>query len=87
MESGSVTFSRRSRKPITLIGTEAIRSSFDRSCIEQALNSRSAPGVKNLVLNLDAHSGYGALVVCVMVSPTHIYPGPVGVDIKCTISR
>jgi tRNA-splicing ligase RtcB (3'-phosphate/5'-hydroxy nucleic acid ligase) len=38
------------------------------------------------VLNPDAHAGYGAPVGCVMVSPTHIYPGPVGVDIKCSMS-
>lgn len=73
-------------KPITVIGTEAIRSTFDQFCIDQALNSRSAPGVTDLVLNPDAHSGYGAPVGCVMVSPTHIYPGPVGVDIKCSMS-
>ncbi len=73
-------------KPITVIGTEAIRSSFDQACLTQALNSRSAPGVTDLVLNPDAHSGYGAPVGCVMVSPTHIYPGPVGVDIKCSMS-
>ena len=40
----------------------------------------------DLVLNPDAHAGYGAPVGCVMVSPTHIYPGPVGVDIKCSMS-
>lgn len=73
-------------KPITVIGTEAIRSTFDQFCIDQALNSRSAPGVTDLVLNPDAHAGYGAPVGCVMVSPTHIYPGPVGVDIKCSMS-
>jgi len=73
-------------KPITVIGTEAIRQSFDATCITQALNSRSAPGVTDLVLNPDAHAGYGAPVGCVMVSPTHIYPGPVGVDIKCSMS-
>lgn len=73
-------------KPITVIGTEAIRSGFDQFCIDQALNSRSAPGVTDLVLNPDAHAGYGAPVGCVMVSPTHIYPGPVGVDIKCSMS-
>ena len=61
-------------KPITVIGTEAIRSGFDQTCIDQALNSRSAPGVTDLVLNPDAHAGYGAPVGCVMVSPTHIYP-------------
>ena len=73
-------------KPITVIGTEAIRRTFDSECIRQALNSRGAPGVTDLVLNPDAHCGYGAPVGCVLVSPTHIYPGPVGVDIKCSMS-
>jgi tRNA-splicing ligase RtcB len=73
-------------KPITVIGTKAIRQTFDDKCIEQALNSRGAPGVTDLILNPDAHCGYGAPVGCVLVSPTHIYPGPVGVDIKCSMS-
>src|SRR5438034_3435101 len=73
-------------KPITVIGTAAIRDAFDAACIEQALNSRGAPGVTDLVLNPDAHAGYGAPVGCVLVSPTHVYPGPVGVDIKCSMS-
>ncbi|MGA2233054.1 MAG: RtcB family protein [Tepidisphaeraceae bacterium] len=74
------------RSPITVIGTEAIRAGFDARCIQQAISSRMAPGVTDLVLNPDAHAGYGAPVGCVMVSPTHIYPGPVGVDIKCSMS-
>lgn len=73
-------------KPITVIGTNSIRAGFDAKCLQQALNSRSAPGVTDLVLNPDAHAGYGAPVGCVMVSPTHVYPGPVGVDIKCSMS-
>jgi tRNA-splicing ligase RtcB len=73
-------------KPITVIGTETIRGTFDDLCLQQAINSRLAPGVTDLVLNPDAHCGYGAPVGCVMVSPTHIYPGPVGVDIKCSMS-
>ena len=73
-------------KPITVIGTEAIRATFDDVCLQQAINSRTAPGVTDLVLNPDAHCGYGAPVGCVMVSPTHVYPGPVGVDIKCSMS-
>ena len=73
-------------KPITVIGTEEILKTFDDKCIEQTLNSRSAPGVTDLVLNPDAHCGYGAPIGCVLASPTHIYPGPVGVDIKCSMS-
>ncbi|MGN6368746.1 MAG: RtcB family protein [Phycisphaerae bacterium] len=76
----------KSLSPITVIGTEKIRRTFDDLCIEQALNSRAAPGVTELVLNPDAHCGYGAPIGCVLVSPTHIYPGPVGVDIKCSMS-
>ncbi len=72
--------------PITVIGTEAIRDTFDSACLQQAINSRTAPGVEALVLNPDAHVGYGAPVGCVMASPSHIYPGPVGVDIKCSMS-
>ncbi len=73
-------------KPITVIGTDAIRAGFDAKCLQQAMNSRLAPGVTDLILNPDAHVGYGAPVGCVMVSPTHVYPGPVGVDIKCSMS-
>jgi tRNA-splicing ligase RtcB (3'-phosphate/5'-hydroxy nucleic acid ligase) len=72
--------------PVTVIANEAIRQGFDDICLRQALNARTAPGVSHVVLNPDAHAGYGAPIGCVMVSPTHIYPGPVGVDIKCSMS-
>ncbi len=73
-------------KPITVIGTDDIRGTFDEATIRQARTCRAAPGVTEVVLNPDAHVGYGAPIGCVMVSPTHIYPGPVGVDIKCSMS-
>lgn len=72
--------------PITVIGTRDIRQTFDEGCIRQARVCRQSPGVTQVVLNPDAHLGYGAPIGCVMVSPTHIYPGPVGVDIKCSMS-
>jgi tRNA-splicing ligase RtcB len=72
--------------PIQVIGTEAIRGSFGASCIQQAISARLAPGVSQMVLNPDAHWGHGVPVGSVMASPTHIYPGPVGVDIKCSMS-
>lgn len=76
----------KNKSPITVIGNEAIRRTFDEKTFQQAINSRNAPGVTEVVLNPDAHLGYGAPVGCVMVSPTHVYPGPVGVDIKCSMS-
>lgn len=73
-------------KPITVIGTDSICDGFDDTCLVQALNAADSPGVTDVVLNPDAHLGYGAPIGCVMASPTHIYPGPVGVDIKCSMS-
>lgn len=73
-------------KPITVIGNEAIRETFCDTTISQIKNCRSSPGVTEVVLNPDAHLGYGAPIGCVMASPTHISPGPVGVDIKCSMS-
>ncbi len=73
-------------RPVTVIGTPAIRETLDQGCLRQAVNSRMAPGVDQVVLNPDAHVGYGAPVGCVMASSSHIYPGPVGVDIKCSMS-
>ena len=72
--------------PVTVIGTEKIRETFDGQTLNQALNARRSPGVDEVVLNPDAHVGYGAPIGCVMTSGSHIYPGPVGVDIKCSMS-
>ena len=83
---GFIPLPDNSGKPITVVGTDAIRDGFDENCLQQAVNSRMAPGVTDVVLNPDGHVGYGAPIGCVMVSPTHIYPGPVGVDIKCSMS-
>lgn len=72
--------------PITVIGTQAIRETFSNDTLQQAVNTRLAPGVDEVVLNPDAHIGFGAPIGCVMASSSHIYPGPVGVDIKCSMS-
>jgi tRNA-splicing ligase RtcB (3'-phosphate/5'-hydroxy nucleic acid ligase) len=74
------------RAPIAVVGTPAIRESFGNSCLAQAIAAASAPGVSRFILNPDAHWGYGVPVGSVLVSPTHIYPSPVGVDIKCSMS-
>lgn len=73
-------------RPITVVGNEAILRTMEPACVQQAVNARLSPGVSHVVLNPDAHVGYGAPVGCVMVSPSHVYPGPVGVDIKCSMS-
>lgn len=85
-ESMAILSDNRNGKVATVIGTSAIRESMDTVCLEQALNALSAPGVTELIINPDAHQGYGVPIGSVLVSPTHIYPGPVGVDVKCSMS-
>ena len=72
--------------PIIVIGNEKIRETFEEKTLQQVINARSGAGVTDVILNPDAHVGYGAPIGCVMVSPSHVYPGPVGVDIKCSMS-
>jgi len=48
-------------KPITVIGTNSIRAGFDATCLQQALNARSAPGVTDLVLGYDGTNAALAL--------------------------
>lgn len=72
--------------PIRVYGSEKIRKELDASAIEQACNMRTCPGVEGVTLTPDAHCGFGAPIGCVMVSPSHIYPCPVGVDINCSMS-
>ena len=69
--------------PICVIGRAAIRETMGASCIQQAIAGRLAPGVSRMVLNPDAHYGHGVPVGSVLVSPTHIYPGPLVVSIRC----
>ncbi len=74
------------RSPIRVFGTKTIRDTFGQETLTQARNARLCPGVTDVVLTPDAQVGFGAPIGCVMVSPTHIYPGPVGVDINCSMS-
>lgn len=75
-----------STPPITVFGNEAVCQTFDEKTLTQAVNARMCPGVSDLILNPDAHVGYGAPIGCVLLSDSHVYPGPVGVDVKCSMS-
>ncbi len=72
--------------PIRVFGSEKIRREMEETTLVQARNMRLCPGVEGVVLTPDAHQGFGAPIGCVMATPSHIYPGPVGVDIDCSMS-
>lgn len=74
------------RKPVTLIANETIFAGFDDKVFEQAVNTAEAPGVEQVIIGPDAHSGYGCPVGSVVITDGMIYPGPVGPDICCSMS-
>lgn len=74
------------RKPVKFIATDIIMSAFDDKVFEQAVNTAEAPGVDQVIVNPDGHAGYGCPVGSVVISRSHIYPGPVGPDICCSMS-
>jgi tRNA-splicing ligase RtcB (3'-phosphate/5'-hydroxy nucleic acid ligase) len=73
-------------KLITVIGTAAIRETFDAGTIRQILTIADAPGIDRAVLNPDGHVGYGCPVGSVFSSREMIYPNAVGPDVKCSMS-
>ena len=82
--AGEIRLNRCS--PVRVYGSEKIRREMEETTLVQARNMRLCPGVEGVVLTPDAHQGFGAPIGCVMATPSHIYPGPVGVDIDCSMS-
>ena len=66
--TGSIPAPRDKGRPITVVGTNSIRAGCDATWLRQALNSRRAPGVNQILLNPDIHASYRALIGCVLTT-------------------
>lgn len=73
-------------KEIPIVANERILDTITDRVIQQASNTANAEGVESVVLNPDAHEGYGAPIGCVVVTSKTLMPGPVGFDISCSMS-
>jgi tRNA-splicing ligase RtcB len=73
-------------KKIPVVANENILKTITDRVIQQASNTANAEGVESVVLNPDAHEGYGAPIGCVVVTSRTLMPGPVGFDISCSMS-
>lgn len=71
---------------VTVIGNDAIRSTFEEGCLQQIVTIADAPGIDEAVLNPDGHLGHGCPVGSVFSSRELIYPNAVGPDVKCSMS-
>jgi tRNA-splicing ligase RtcB len=66
--------------------TKALLGELEESLGEQIRNARRFPGVLDVAITPDAHTGYGVPVGCVMATRGTLAMGPVGYDIGCGIA-
>jgi tRNA-splicing ligase RtcB (3'-phosphate/5'-hydroxy nucleic acid ligase) len=68
---------------VRLFFTETLFQEMEESLGEQIRNARRFPGVLDVAITPDAHTGYGVPVGCVMATSGTLAMGPVGYDIGC----
>src|SRR4029450_13130376 len=66
--------------------TEALWKEMEESLGGQIRNAQRFPGVVDVAITPDAHTGYGVPVGCVMATRGTLAMGPVGYDIGCGIA-
>jgi tRNA-splicing ligase RtcB len=77
---------RTEQGEVRLFLTEALFAEMEESLGEQIRNARRFPGVVDVAVTPDAHTGYGVPVGCVMATTGTLAMGPVGYDIGCGIA-
>jgi len=74
---------RTERGSVRIFMTETLFRDMEESLGDQIGNARRFPGVLDVVITPDAHTGYGVPVGCVMATSGTLAMGPVGYDIGC----
>jgi tRNA-splicing ligase RtcB len=68
---------------VRIFMTQRLLEELEDAVGRQIQNARRFPGVVDVVVTPDAHSGYGVPVGCVMATTGTLAMGPVGYDIGC----
>jgi tRNA-splicing ligase RtcB len=68
---------------VRLFFTKTLFEAMEEGLGEQIRNARRFPGVLDVAITPDAHTGYGVPVGCVMATSGTLAMGPVGYDIGC----
>lgn len=71
---------------VRIFMTDGLWKEMEQSLGEQIRNARRFPGVVDVAITPDAHTGYGVPVGCVMATRGTLAMGPVGYDIGCGIA-
>ncbi len=77
---------RTEQGEVRLFLTETLFAEMEESLGDQIRNARRFPGVVDVAVTPDAHTGYGVPVGCVMATTGTLAMGPVGYDIGCGIA-
>jgi tRNA-splicing ligase RtcB len=71
---------------VRLFLTDGLLAELEEGLGEQIRNARRFPGVLDVAITPDAHTGYGVPVGCVMATSGTLAMGPVGYDIGCGVA-
>lgn len=82
-EENCYVLTRGVRVPVRIFMTPVLFAECEEEVFRQTLNAASFPGVEEVVLTPDAHSGYVVPVGCVMSTRGTLCQAPVGYDIGC----
>jgi tRNA-splicing ligase RtcB len=77
---------RTEKGEVRIFMTAALFGEMEESLGQQITNARGFPGVLDVAITPDAHTGYGVPVGCVMATSGTLAMGPVGYDIGCGIA-
>jgi tRNA-splicing ligase RtcB len=76
---------RTEQGEVRLFLTETLFEGMEDGLGEQIRNARRFPGVLDVAITPDVHTGYGVPVGCVMATGGTLAMGPVGYDIGCGV--
>jgi len=71
---------------VVLLVTERLLEAIEESAWAQLRRSLTLPGLEQVVITPDVHTGYAVPIGFTAVSRTHLYPDTVGPDPACSVS-
>jgi tRNA-splicing ligase RtcB (3'-phosphate/5'-hydroxy nucleic acid ligase) len=82
--SGAGFYTMRDTKvPVRIFMNETLFNESEEALYQQIINATEFPGVREVVITPDVHTGYVVPVGCVMATEETLCQAPVGYDIGC----
>ncbi len=85
-KAGDVYRLRYGKVWATMLLTDELLQGMEDTAFEQLRKAMALPGLEQVIITPDVHTGYAVPIGFVGVSTTHLYPDTVGPDPACSVS-